>query len=76
MTLADHYEYTMFLEPFNFIGLPALCVPCGFCEGLPVGVQLVSRPWKEDVLISLAQRYQEVTDWHVRVPPRFNELTV
>lgn len=76
MTLRDHYPYTMFLEPFNFVGLPALSLPCGFHGGLPVGVQLVSRPWKEDVLIGLAQRYQEVTDWHIRVPPRFGELRV
>ena len=54
----------------NYLGLPALSVPCGFTEnGLPVGFQLVGRPFDESLLLRLAESYQSDTDWHVRTPP-------
>jgi Asp-tRNA(Asn)/Glu-tRNA(Gln) amidotransferase A subunit family amidase len=54
----------------NLAGLPALALPCGFSTtGLPVGVQLVGRPFEEATLIDLGRAYQRVTDWHRRRPP-------
>jgi len=54
----------------NLAGLPALCLPCGFSTtGLPLGIQLVGRPFEEATLIDLGRAYQEVTDWHRRRPP-------
>ena len=54
----------------NYLGLPALSVPCGFAEnGLPVGFQLVGRPFDESLLLRLAESYQSDTDWHARTPP-------
>lgn len=50
-------------------GLPAISIPCGFTsEGLPVGLQLVGRPWDEGRLLQIAHAYQLETDWHWRVP--------
>lgn len=54
----------------NYLGLPALSVPCGFTEnGLPVGFQLVGRPFDESLLLRLTESYQSATDWHARPPP-------
>jgi aspartyl-tRNA(Asn)/glutamyl-tRNA(Gln) amidotransferase subunit A len=50
-------------------GLPALSVPCGFDgAGLPVGLQLTGRHFSEALLLGVAHRYQQATDWHRRVP--------
>jgi aspartyl-tRNA(Asn)/glutamyl-tRNA(Gln) amidotransferase subunit A len=55
--------------PFNYLGLPALSVPCGFDRhGLPIGLQLVGRPFAERRLLRIAQAYQSATDWHRRSP--------
>ena len=54
---------------FSTVGLPAISVPCGFTEGgLPVGLQLVGKPFSESLLLRTAQAYQESTDWHLRRP--------
>ena len=42
-------------EVFNYLGWPAAVVRCGETDkGLPVGVQIVSRPWREDIVLALA----------------------
>lgn len=57
-------------RPFNLTGVPALAVPVGFdLSGLPLGVQLVARPWAEQTLLACASAYQAETDWHRRLPP-------
>jgi len=55
-------------QPFNYLGLPALAVPCGFVDGLPVGCQLVGRPFDEATLLTIGAAYERETDWHRRVP--------
>jgi aspartyl-tRNA(Asn)/glutamyl-tRNA(Gln) amidotransferase subunit A len=51
-------------------GLPGLSIPCGFdSAGLPVGLQLVGDYLSEAKLLGAAHRYQQATDWHLRVPP-------
>ncbi|MGH8703992.1 MAG: amidase [Burkholderiales bacterium] len=53
----------------NYLGLPAISVPCGFdAKGLPVGFQLVGRPFAEASLLRAADAYQRVTAWHRRAP--------
>ena len=52
----------------NLAGLPALVVPCGFAEGLPVAIQLVSRPFTENTLISVGMEFQRRTEWHLKRP--------
>ncbi|HEU0113828.1 MAG TPA: amidase family protein, partial [Thermomicrobiales bacterium] len=59
-----------FTAPFDLTGFPAISVPCGFtATGLPVGLQLVARPWQEAVLLAVAHVYEQATLWHRRLPP-------
>jgi Asp-tRNA(Asn)/Glu-tRNA(Gln) amidotransferase A subunit family amidase len=53
----------------NLAGLPALSVPCGFVDGLPVGLQFCGPAWSENTLIALGKQFQSRTDWHKRRPP-------
>ena len=54
----------------NYLGLPALSVPCGFAAaGTPIAFQLIGRPFAEGLLLRVAQAYQEATDWHEKEPP-------
>ncbi len=52
----------------NAAGLPALCLPCGFADGLPLAIQLVGRPFSENLLLSLGVALQARTDWHRKRP--------
>jgi len=55
----------------NLAGLPGVSVPCGFVDGLPVGLQIVGPHFAEGKLLNAAHIYQRETDWHTRVPERF-----
>jgi len=55
----------------NMAGLPAMSLPCGFADGLPVGVQLIGPHFAEGRLLAAAHAYQRETDWHLRAPPAF-----
>ena len=55
----------------NLAGLPGVSVPCGFADGLPVGLQLVGPHFGEDRILNVAHRYQSVTDWHSACPEGF-----
>jgi aspartyl-tRNA(Asn)/glutamyl-tRNA(Gln) amidotransferase subunit A len=60
---------TRFTAPFNLTGLPALSLPCGFAKnGLPVGLQIVSRPWADAEVLRVGQAYEQSTEWHLRQP--------
>jgi aspartyl-tRNA(Asn)/glutamyl-tRNA(Gln) amidotransferase subunit A len=54
--------------PINLAGVPGLVVPCGFSEGLPVGLQLIGKPFAEATLLRVGDAYQRVTSWHTRRP--------
>lgn len=56
-------------RPFNVWGIPAISIPCGFTtEGLPIGLQLASAPWREDMVLQAAYAYEQATEWHKRRP--------
>jgi aspartyl-tRNA(Asn)/glutamyl-tRNA(Gln) amidotransferase subunit A len=53
----------------NYLGLPVVGLPVGFSNDLlPIGAQLVGRPWDEPLLLRVADAFQRVTDWHMRRP--------
>jgi aspartyl-tRNA(Asn)/glutamyl-tRNA(Gln) amidotransferase subunit A len=59
-----------FTRPFNATGHPAASVPCGFtAEGLPIGLQIIGRPFDEATVLRVADAYQRATDWHTRRAP-------
>ena len=60
---------TQYTRPFNLTGYPALTVPCGFSDGLPVGLQMAARPFEEATALNAGHAYQQATDWHTRRPP-------
>ena len=62
---------TLFTRPFNLTGLPALSLPCGFVDGMPIGLQLVGRPFEETTLLRAAYAYEKATEWHTLKPPIF-----
>jgi len=55
----------------NLAGLPGISVPCGFVDGLPVGLHLVGPHFGESALLRCAHQYQLATDWHTRTPEGF-----
>lgn len=60
---------TRYTAPFNLTGLPAISLPCGFtAQGLPVGLQMVAKPWAEAQLLRAAYAYEQATDWHAAEP--------
>ena len=53
----------------NFLGMPAVSVPCGFSgSGLPLAFQLVGRPFDEAMLFRVGHAYESATEWHMKVP--------
>jgi aspartyl-tRNA(Asn)/glutamyl-tRNA(Gln) amidotransferase subunit A len=65
-----------FSGPFNLTGFPAVSIPCGFTPGgLPVGMQLVAKPWQEGPLLAAAHAYEQVTDWHRRLPAALQSVS-
>jgi aspartyl-tRNA(Asn)/glutamyl-tRNA(Gln) amidotransferase subunit A len=56
----------------NLAGLPAMSIPCGFTNGLPVGVQLIGPHFSEERLLNAAHQYQKQTDWHLKAPAGFS----
>ncbi len=66
MYLSDIYTVAV-----NLAGLPGLSIPCGFADGLPVGLQLIGNYFGEARLLNAAHRYQQASDWHLRQAPGF-----
>ncbi|MCP5267454.1 MAG: Asp-tRNA(Asn)/Glu-tRNA(Gln) amidotransferase subunit GatA [Zoogloeaceae bacterium] len=62
MYLSDIYTIAV-----NLAGLPGMSLPCGFSNGLPVGLQLIGDYFSEARLLNVAHRYQQTTGWHLQV---------
>lgn len=64
MYLSDIYTISV-----NLAGIPAISVPCGFSKGgLPIGLQLIGRPFEEDIVLRGAHAYEQATEWRLRKP--------
>jgi len=52
--------------PVNIAGLPAISIPAGFGDGLPIGMQLIGKPFGEETILKIAYAYEQATEWHKR----------
>ncbi len=50
--------------PINSAGLPAISIPAGFADGLPIGMQIIAKPFAEETILKIAYAYQQATEWH------------
>jgi len=62
------YLSDIFTIPINIAGVPAITVPGGFADGLPIGLQVIGKPFAEETILKVAHAYQQVTDWHKQKP--------
>jgi aspartyl-tRNA(Asn)/glutamyl-tRNA(Gln) amidotransferase subunit A len=54
--------------PINIAGLPAISIPAGFADGLPIGMQLIGKPFGEEAILRIAYAYEQATEWHKKRP--------
>jgi len=54
--------------PINIAGIPAISIPAGFADNLPIGMQIMGKPFSEEMLLRIAFAYEQATDWHKRKP--------
>ncbi len=62
------YLSDIYVVATNPAGVPALSLPCGFSNGMPVGMQLIGKHLSEELLLQIGHAYQQVTDWHTMRP--------
>ncbi len=67
----EEVPYVDFLSPLNYSGNPAMSIPIGLSEGLPVGLQIVGKNHSDSVCIDFATLVQDHTEWHKLIPPRY-----
>jgi aspartyl-tRNA(Asn)/glutamyl-tRNA(Gln) amidotransferase subunit A len=64
------YLSDIFTIPCNLAGLPGISIPCGFTSGgLPIGLQILGRPFDEETILRVAHAYELRTNWRGRRPP-------
>ena len=66
MYLSDIYTIAL-----NLAGLPGMSIPAGFCENMPVGIQLIGNYFEEGRLLNIAHKFQQNSDWHKQSPEGF-----
>jgi aspartyl-tRNA(Asn)/glutamyl-tRNA(Gln) amidotransferase subunit A len=67
MYLSDIYTIAC-----NLAGLPAMSVPAGFTDNMPVGLHLIGNYLDEAGILNVAHQYQQLTNWHNNRPVNFN----
>ncbi|MFC2018422.1 Asp-tRNA(Asn)/Glu-tRNA(Gln) amidotransferase subunit GatA [Chloroflexota bacterium] len=55
--------------PINIAGVPAISVPASFADGLPIGMQIIGKPFGEETILKIAYAFEQATDWHQKKPP-------
>ncbi len=64
----EMYMEDIFTLSLNLAGLPGMSIPCGFSQGLPVGLQIIGNYFAEEKLLNVAHKFQQATDWHKQKP--------
>ena len=67
----EMYLNDIFTIGANLAGLPAMSIPCGFVNNLPIGLQLIGKHFGEESILQCGHQYQQITDWHKQVPEDF-----
>jgi aspartyl-tRNA(Asn)/glutamyl-tRNA(Gln) amidotransferase subunit A len=62
------YQQDIYTIPASLAGLPAMSIPCGTHQGLPLGLQLIGRHFGEQTLLEAAAAFQLTSDWHLQRP--------
>lgn len=62
------YTSDLLTIPVNLAGLPSMSIPCGFVDGLPVGMQIIGRPFDEATIYQVASAFEKATDFHLEKP--------
>ncbi len=62
------YKEDILAAPVNVAGLPGMSIPCGFADGLPVGMQIIGPRFGEQAVLNVGDAYQRATDFHTQVP--------
>ncbi len=65
------YLSDIFTIAVNLAGIPAMSIPVGFANDMPVGMQIMGNYFEESKLLNVAHKYQQATDWHTRLPEEF-----
>ena len=69
MSVEGRLTQPSFTGPWNLTGRPALAIPCGFsASGLPLSMQIAGKPFDEATVLRVGDAYQQLTDWHLRMP--------
>jgi aspartyl-tRNA(Asn)/glutamyl-tRNA(Gln) amidotransferase subunit A len=62
------YLSDIFTLSVNLAGICSISIPCGFADGLPVGLQIMGKPFAEEIILRVAYAYEQATEWHKRRP--------
>ncbi|MBV1818691.1 Asp-tRNA(Asn)/Glu-tRNA(Gln) amidotransferase subunit GatA [Clostridium cochlearium] len=62
------YLIDIYTVPVSVAGLPAMSIPCGMVDGLPIGLQIIGNYYKEDDIFNIAYSYEQSTQWHKMKP--------
>lgn len=68
------YKSDVATIPVNLAGLPGMSIPCGYSNGMPVGLQVIAPSFKEDVMFQVGHAYQQLTSFHHDIPSLVKEL--
>ena len=66
--IVTKYMGDILTTPINLAGVPAISVPCGFSNGLPLGLQIIGNHFDEATIYKVAHAYEQATDFHTRTP--------
>ncbi len=62
------YANDVMTIPINLAGVPAISVPCGFSQGMPVGLQIIGKPFEEGEVYRMAHAYEQATEYYKEKP--------